>query len=76
VGLPLKTTPVGVDSVPAGGHSERNGDGASTINLNEGASACVERGGAGLLFATHQGLVELRVSPQGFLRLGQEGLEL
>src|SRR6266446_2124372 len=75
VGLPLKTTPVGVDVVPAG---EPFGGGTVTLPvplMRTAPPVPVERADVPeLLLATHQGLPPgERVSPQGFFRLGSVG---
>src|SRR5882724_7830441 len=77
VGLPLNTTPVGVDCVPA---AAKPGGGTTTkfpatppasVKILTGLPAPLSRFEVPeLLFPTHQGPLELRVSPQGFLRLG------
>src|ERR1700674_1119004 len=83
VGLPLNTTPVGVDCVPAGA---KPGGGTMTkfpaappasVKLLMGLPAPLNRLEVPeLLLPIHQGLprragvVDERVSPQGFFRLG------
>src|SRR5882724_7876363 len=77
VRLPLNTTPVGVDCVPAGA---KPGGGTTTkfpatppasVKILTGFPAPLKRLEVPeLLLPIHQGLPEERVSPQGFLRLG------
>src|SRR3977135_2246798 len=77
VGLPLNTTPVGVDCVPAGAKpgggtmTKFPGTPPASVKMLRGLPSPLKRLEVPeLLLPIHQGLPELRVSPQGFFRLG------